>query len=159
MDSQIHNSGVRSTFRDNFHVHQPCEVVHVFHVIAVEHHAVQQRHSVLGLKDSAPVGSHLRRVANFGDDLGATTVDRLGRNFDNLTRRGEYRIQVDQLGAGDGLAKAVLNLGHTATPADLGMTAQQVWRLLAIGTIHLQWCRAMGGPQSIARGIESSVAL
>jgi hypothetical protein len=159
MDSQIRNWGVLSTFRDNLHTHQAREVVHAFHMVTVKHHAVQQRHGVLGFKDTAPVGSHLGRVANFGNDLGTTAMDRLGRNFDNLTRRGEYRIQVDHLGTSDGLAKAVLDLGHTATTADLGMPAEQVWRFGAIRAIHLQRCRAMGGPQSVARGIESSVAL
>jgi hypothetical protein len=47
MDSQIRKSDVRSTFRDNFHVHQACEVVQVFHVVTVEDHAVQQCHDVL----------------------------------------------------------------------------------------------------------------
>ena len=150
---------VCSAFLDDFHTHQPGEVVHILHVVAIDNDAVQQRHSVLRLKNAAPVGGHLRRITDFGDDLCATAMDRLLWNFDDLAGRGKYGIQVDQLGAGNGLANAVLDLGDAAAAPDLGMPAQQVRGFLAIGTIHLQRRRAVRGPQSIARSIEGRVAL
>ena len=57
------------------------------------------------------------------------------------------------------LADAVLHLGDAAAAADLGMPTQQIGGLLAIRAVHLQGCRAVGGPQGIPRRVKGGVAL
>ena len=54
--------GTRSTFLDDIQAHQVGQMPHARHMVAVEYHAVQQRHGVLCLQRAAPV-RRLRHIA------------------------------------------------------------------------------------------------
>src|SRR5664279_4913510 len=131
----------QAAFFDELEAHQVTKVPYRFLVVAVENHPMQQRHHAALDCVLAPIQEKPPGIGYALRELGPTR-QRAGAGFQDLARRDQHGVEVDELGARHRLADAVLHLQrHTAFAVSL--RADREGQPPAGRAVHLRGTRAV----------------